>query len=182
MREVEGRVSILALDLSLTATGWATSIDEYGVWRSGDLRGTDRLINLAGWLHDTLLETEPELVVIEGYSYGSKGRAVFDIAEWGGVARYILSDNWHEFAVIRPATLKKFATGKGNSPKPTMRMELYKRAGIDVSDDNAVDALWLLAAAMEATGKPLFPMPKANVEALDKVEWPGVDVRIERMR
>jgi Holliday junction resolvasome RuvABC endonuclease subunit len=180
MREVEGSVNILALDLSLTATGWATSLNTYGVERTaGTFRGVERLLEYEHWVSKMLAHFTPDTVVIEGYAYARPNQA-HQIGELGGVVRLALAE--YPTVEIPPATLKKYATGKGNSPKPTMRMELYKRAGIDVSDDNAVDALWLLAAAMEATGSPLFPMPKVNVEALGKVVWPGVDVRIERMR
>lgn len=168
-------MTILALDLSLTATGWATSLDEHGVY-TPDSKGTERLHELYMWLmHATWADTdEPgvDLAVIEGYSFGSRGRSVFNIAEWGGVARFTLYRIGVPFVEVPPAVLKKYATGKGNSPKPTMRMELYKRTGLDIEDDNTVDALWLLAAAHQATGDPLWDMPKANVEALGKVEWP----------
>jgi len=65
--------------------------------------------------------------------------------------------------------LKKYATGKGTAPKPDLRMELYKRSGLDVADDNAVDALWLLAIGRELAGDPLWEMPQAHREALGKL-------------
>ena len=163
---------ILALDLSLTATGWATSLDEHGVYTPTS-KGTERLLDLADFLMEFCGRDElPDLAVLEGYSFGSRGRATFSIAEWGGVARYLLADYDIPTAEVPPAVLKKYATGKGTSPKPTMRMELYKRSGLDIADDNTVDALWLLAAAHQATGTPLWSMPKVNVDALDKVTWP----------
>lgn len=169
---------LLALDLSLTGTGWAAAIDEYGVeTEPGRLRGAERLTEWAGWLLYMIYEeARPHVAVIEGYSYASKNQA-HQIGEWGGVARYILHDHFVPFVEIPPPTLKKYATGRGNAPKPDMRMELYKRSGLDVADDNAVDALWLLALGRQLTGDPLWDMPKANCEALAKVELPeGVTI------
>jgi crossover junction endodeoxyribonuclease RuvC len=60
-----------------------------------------------------------DLVVIEGYSFGSQGRAVFDIAEPGAGVRFLLYRLGIPFADVPPATLKKFATGKGRSSPPT---------------------------------------------------------------
>jgi len=166
-------VTILGLDLSLTATGWAVSPDEFGVERTaGTCRGTDRLLEYRHWLEVMCDGYLPDKAVIEGYSFGSKGRAVFNIAEWGGVARLALVDKGVPFVEVPPSVLKKYATGRGNAPKPDMRMELYKRTGLDVADDNAVDALWLLAVGRELAGDPLWDMPKANREALSKLEAP----------
>lgn len=178
---------ILALDLSLTATGWAITrgdlVSSYGVATpTNGLRGVERLQKWQEWLDLRSPDDDSpgyDLVVLEGYSMGSRGRAVFNIGEWGGVARLTIYQAGIPFVEVPPSTLKKFATGRGNAPKPDLRMELYKRSGLDVADDNAVDALWLLAAARERYGEPLWPMPKANVEALGKVDWPELDGRTE---
>lgn len=164
----------LALDLSLTATGWAMSVDEHGVYQTGNLRGIERLTALQDWLIEMLYDHGPDIVVLEGYAMGARGRSVFNIGEWGGVARLAINQAGILYVEVAPATLKKFATGRGNAPKPDMRMELYKRASLDLADDNEVDALWLLAATHEAYGEPLWEMPKVNVEALEKVQWPAV--------
>ena len=42
--------------------------------------------------------------------------------------------------VIPPMTLKKYATGKGTSKKQEMLLQIYKRWGVEFSDDNAADA------------------------------------------
>lgn len=164
-------MTILGLDLSLTATGWAVSPDEFGVERTaGKFRGTDRLVEYRYWLKAMCDRYAPAQAVLEGYSFGSRGRAVFSIAEWGGIARLVLVDRGVPFVEVAPAVLKKYATGRGNAPKPDMRMELFKRSGLDVADDNAVDALWLLAIGRELAGRPLWSMPKINRDALSKLE------------
>jgi hypothetical protein len=47
------------------------------------------------------------------------------------------------FQAVQVGTLKKFATGKGNSDKEIMAQALQMKTGILETDDNAVDACWL---------------------------------------
>lgn len=171
---------VLALDLSLTATGWATTLNDHGVYGT-HAKGVERLNVLDGWLSGLVDASRPQVAVVEGYAYG-KGNQAHQVGEWGGVARLRLYSDGVPFVVVPPAVVKKYATGRGNAPKPDLRMELYKRAGLDVADDNEVDALWLLAAALEVAGDPLWPMPKANVDALAKVEWPSLSVLDGKLR
>lgn len=48
---------------------------------------------------------------------------------------------------VPPTVLKKFVTGKGNAKKQEMLLEVYKRWGADLSDDNAADAYGLALIA-----------------------------------
>ena len=57
--------------------------------------------------------------------------------------RLALIESEVPYVTIAPATLKKYATGKGNATKADMRMAWFQRTGEDVRDDDAVDALWL---------------------------------------
>lgn len=164
-------MKILALDLSLTATGWAITPDHFGTERAAGT-GVERLAEYKQWLRRMLLPGFDQ-AVIEGYAYGRHNKA-HQIGELGGIIRLTLHEENVPFIEVPPAVLKKYATGKGTAPKPDMRMELYKRSGLDVADDNAVDALWLLAVARELAGDPLWDMPKANREALGKVALPEV--------
>lgn len=168
-------LNVLTLDLSLTATGWAFTLDEHGVERAaGSLRGVARLAAYQHWLI-TLLDDHYHLVVLEGYAY-AKGNQAHQIGEWGGTARLTIHQAGIPFVEIPPATLKKYATGRGNAPKPDMRMALYKRSELDIPDDNQVDAIWLLAATHQAYQQPLWEMPQANVEALGKIDWPTLEL------
>jgi crossover junction endodeoxyribonuclease RuvC len=90
------------------------------------------------------LSQAPDLIVIEGFSYGSKGRSVFDIAYLGWRIREELErlrtgDNipWLE---VPPSQLKKFATGQGNANKEIILQQVYKRWGVEFSDNNQADA------------------------------------------
>jgi Holliday junction resolvasome RuvABC endonuclease subunit len=92
-----------------------------------------------------------------------------------GVVRLALHQSGARVLTVPPATLKKYATGKGTATKADMRMALYQRVGIDLRDDNQVDAYWLHALGHHLLGEPLVVMPKlpkAHVAALDKLTLP----------
>ena len=54
-----------------------------------------------------------------------------------------------EFKIISPTTLKKFVTGKGNSGKDIMLLEVYKRWNVSFSNNNLADAYGLARMAYE---------------------------------
>ena len=58
-------------------------------------------------------------IILEDYSFGSKGR-VFNLAENCGLLKHKLWENKYIFNTVAPTVLKKFATGKGNSNKDAM--------------------------------------------------------------
>jgi hypothetical protein len=72
---------------------------------------------------------------------------------------------------VVPSSVKKFATGKGTADKPDMRMELYKRTGIDQKDDNQVDAFWMREMVLNYFGQGSIELPKAHLEGLTKIQW-----------
>jgi Holliday junction resolvasome RuvABC endonuclease subunit len=61
-----------------------------------------------------------DVIFIEGYSYGSKGQAIFQIAENGGILKYRLNEQKLDYGIIVPSVVKKLATGKGNADKEKM--------------------------------------------------------------
>lgn len=79
---------VLAVDLSLTRTGLCDA-DGPTTYAAGG----DGLARLAA-IRDRVLgaAADAELVAIEGYSFGSKGRAVVSIGELGGVVRLALAE------------------------------------------------------------------------------------------
>ncbi len=71
-------------------------------------------------------------VFIEGYSYGSKGSSVLNLAENGGILRHHLWKQEFDFEEFAPSKIKKFATGKGNADKFMMYEAFKKETGIDL--------------------------------------------------
>lgn len=163
--------SILALDLSLTCCGWAST--ERG---SGTFAPTAKGMERLGIVLDTLVQIcafHADLVLIEGYAFAARGRAVFSIGELGGVVRYALYDSELPYVDIPPSNLKKFATGKGNASKDLVLVEAVKRLGYEGSSNDEADALWMLAMARVHYGLDGAPdLPKAHLAALDKIQWP----------
>lgn len=167
-------MKVLGLDLSLTCTGlagqgWTDTI------RPGDRRGADRLT----WVRAELLErylNGLDLVVMEGPSYGNQGKARqsghHERAGLWWLVRVALAHRGHPVAVVPPATLKRYATGKGNADKATVVREVTKRfPWFDGGEDEA-DALVLAAMGADHLGQPFAVMPQSHRAALAGVEWP----------
>lgn len=147
---------VIGIDPSLTSTGivvlrdgklelaeTAKNCPELGtIERVSLIR--ERIINIIENLSDGKKWQAPGLIVIEGFSYGSKGRSVFDIAYLGWRIREELeeykSDDNIPWIEVPPAQLKQFATGKGNANKEIILQQVYKHWGEEFSDNNQADA------------------------------------------
>ena len=71
-------------------------------------------------------------IFIEGYSFGSKGRGVFQIAENCGILKYRILEKGLTYETVVPSVVKKGATGKGNADKDMMLNEFIKQTKIDL--------------------------------------------------
>jgi len=126
-------------------------------------RGVLRL----NWITNTIIEFISDLrgtpiaTVREGYSYGSKGRSVFDLGELGGCIDLDLfrrrGDDDHHF-VVSPSVMKKWILGLGNVKKDTgYLMKVMAKTKIQFPDDNQADAymhaVTLRSAFMIAAGE-----------------------------
>lgn len=69
---------------------------------------------------DILQKESVQRIAVEGYSYGSKGSLIFNIAENGGIFKHKLYKFNIPFIIPPPTHIKKYATGKGNSNKNIM--------------------------------------------------------------
>lgn len=162
------RPSILALDLSLTGSGWCLN-GESGVIRSRQ-RGWDRIAEIT---QEVFCRTfGVDLVVLEGYAYAAKGQAVYQLAELGGIVRYWLYAHRLTTVEITPATLKKFACGKGNANKDQMIAAAIRRFYFAGSDNNEADAYLLWCMAREAYGGPVAKLPAEQAAVAHLLTWP----------
>lgn len=139
-----------------------TSAPQEGV--SGRLR---RYSQMATGVLEMIDESKPELVLIEGYSFGSKGCAVTQLAEYGGILRLRLMGEGFKVVEVPPSSLKKFVTGQGNANKIKVVAALVKRYGVEFENDNEYDAYGLarMGAAMCGWVTPT----KAEAEVLKKL-------------
>ena len=118
------------------------------------------------------------LVVLEGPAYSMQAQAgVHQRAGlWWLVADTLLDVSGCSAIEVSPSALKKLATGKGSGiSKADMRMALFRRTGIDVRDDNQVDAFWLREVGLQLLEDPArLDLPALNRSVLAKVDPDGV--------
>lgn len=140
----------MGIDASLTDTGIGV-LSEAKLWSKSYapkfMRGAERL----AWFRDQLLalirQVGPDLIALEGYSFGSRnGREA--MGELGGIVKLVALDTAVPVMIVTPNDLKLFITGKGNGEKSTVSKELYKRYGVDLNNNNQVDAAVLALMAL----------------------------------
>lgn len=163
---------VVGLDLSLTSTGIAYADGTVGRIQPAG-RGMARLAEILAGVRLALdcWETEPELVVVEGYSYASAGRAI-EAGELGGLIRYELWRRRVPTLDIAPKKLKIYATGRGDAGKPELVANARERLGYTAFQPDEVDALWLRALGLHLLEAPLADLPKAHTRALDGLQRP----------
>lgn len=108
-----------------------------------------------------------DLVVIEGYSFAGKFNNSLQY-ELGACIRMGLFEEEVPFVEVPPTNLKKFVTGKGNSKKDLMLLNVYKRWEFDTEDDNEADAYGLAKFGRALLGKDTG-VPLLHLAALEKV-------------
>jgi Holliday junction resolvasome RuvABC endonuclease subunit len=148
-------MNILALDTG-TVTGWAIRAE--GQYFSGtadfshDAKRESpgmRFLRFTKWLRELAHDHEVGLVIFEMAHHRGGAPTVVGV----GLTTHLLStcaDLGIEHQSVHSGTLKKFATGKGNANKQEMGEALTRRwpdLCRPITDDNEVDALWLLAYA-----------------------------------
>jgi Holliday junction resolvasome RuvABC endonuclease subunit len=93
-----------------------------------------RFSQISDWVFDILKDTfhKQQEVFIEGYSFGSKGQGIFQIAENCGILKYRLQELGVDYDTVVPSVVKKGATGKGNADKDMMYEAFVKETNIDL--------------------------------------------------
>jgi len=163
-------IRIMGLDLSLNGTGvvlpagWAYTI------KCKAAQGDGRLQIIRDQIRQYLADADADLVVIEDLPTHAHAAGVTGMVH--GAVRTEIMDTGIPYVLIAPATLKAFATGKGNADKAAMILSAYKRSGQEFADDNQCDAAWLRWAGMDHYGAPEFDLPKTQRDRLSKVKWP----------
>lgn len=125
-------------------------IIEYGKFNSQSedytIREVDKTLNvynICTIVKDIIDQHEPDLIQMEGISYGSKGSAALaDLAGLNFALRLSILDKDVEFNIIAPTSVKKFAVGNGGVEKDVM-VASWKKLDKNVSDitDIKVDDL-----------------------------------------
>lgn len=174
---------VLALDLSLTRTGFAADTDQgllLGHFCPGKVESTEkskaeRLDAFHTTVREWLREFQPDVVVIEDYSFGSRGRATFSLGELGGNVKRCIYSEGYEFTVVSPKTVKKFATGNGNADKEDVFRRAIKLASVEVYNNDQADAFFLYSMAKQYYDGVVISDSKKALEAIDSVDWPVLE-------
>jgi Holliday junction resolvasome RuvABC endonuclease subunit len=143
---------VLGIDPSLTATGAVLLVDgQLGAHRlvspPRELRGVGRLEWFYRQAWNLAADFGPiDHVAIEGYSYGSpNGMAA--LGELGGVLRLAFHVYGRPAVEIPPGTWRKQLFGRGNLPKDQVRVEAFKRHGVEFDSLDVLEA-WAVAMAL----------------------------------
>ena len=124
-------------------------------------------------LTEQILEhiSENDKVMIEGFSYGSRGRGVSTQYGIGWTIRTALYYKNIEYTEVSPGGLKKFATGKGNTSKDNMILPIFKRWNFEDDSDNVRDAYVLaqMGRALDGLEKTTKYQREA-LKAINEVE------------
>lgn len=155
----------IGLDLSLSCTGMA-AIDFNGYLVETATVKTKAAKGLEGRMHrfrhisacvtSFVAAYSPCNILIEGYSFGSKGRSIFDIAEAGGIVKSALiglgNDHILSIDELAPSSLQLqvtgFGGGRGAAKKAAMKAAvegIYGELGYKESD--MYDAIGLALVA-----------------------------------
>lgn len=125
-----------------------------------------RYMDIAYEVVDNL--AKDDVITIEGFSYGSKGRGVSTQYGIGWLIRAELIRNGYTYTEVSPSAVKKFATGKGNEKKENMVLPIYKHWGFEHPSDNVRDAYVLSQIAKGMNG--ISKLTKYQMDVLDKIQ------------
>ena len=113
----------------------------------------------------------PDKIIMEGYAYG-RIHQMAALGELCGIIKWEATNREIEVIIIPPTSLKKFATGKGNANKESMRDAANKERQKDglpwLKTHDEADAYWLLRIGEEIENESLG-LPKYRQEVLKQV-------------
>lgn len=163
---------VMGVDTS-TKTGYVILDDKGDVVNVGVLHHPPQENRFCRYAHYTREISElveaygVDLVIIEGYSFGSKfgHRLQYEL---GTCIRMKLYVDKVKFVEVSPTSLKKFVTGKGNAKKDLMLLAVYKRWDFDTEDDNEADAYGLAQFGRAIIGEPTG-VPAINFTAVENL-------------
>lgn len=163
---------MVGLDLSITGTGVSHTVEGAActhLIRTNPKDRDGRLLQIRDTIRE--LATGAELALIEAPTPRSPSSVVSGMVQ--AAARMVLLELGVPYGTLMPASLKKYATGRGTGDKIPMAMAAYKRGGVEFSDDNQCDAWWLWVAANDHLGSPVIDLPQLNRESLIKIKMEG---------
>jgi len=140
--------SILAIDPSLTATGYAyrKNGEVYtGRIQPKKMASAERLDYILKTVRHIHQMCSPSLIVYEGYAMGVRGGGrLFDIGELGGVLKHYFWGAGGDMLLVPPSSMKMFVAGKGNADKVAVAEAITEELGYVLPSEDESDAVGLL--------------------------------------
>jgi len=100
---------------------------DYPEWKTPE----ERFDLLSEWAV-SVIPGAVEKVILEGYAFGAKGSALFQIGENTGVLKNKLYHESIKIKTVAPTSVKKHATGSGRASKDDMYDAFYESTGINL--------------------------------------------------
>ena len=169
---VDGYSVAMGLDISLTSPAFAVICGDRlhaGTFKPGERRGPERLCFLQTMVASLVEQYKPDVVAMEGYAFGAKSQQ-HSLGEGGGAVKLALWGLRIPTIVVPPTTLKKFATGSGNAEKALVSKELFKHFGVDLTQNDEVDASAAALIARAIRFPTTLHLTKAQLTEIGKAE------------
>lgn len=93
------------------------------------------------------LDPATDKILIEGFSYGSKGRGISVTYGTGWCMRIYFEQLGFQWQEVPPSSLKKYASDHGNASKKLVGKAVKRKWGFESSSDDIVDAYVLARMA-----------------------------------
>ncbi|NUW45584.1 hypothetical protein [Nonomuraea rhodomycinica] len=156
-----------------SSSGWCDTTGETGITSMPLHEREPAITRLADRITD-FIGPDVNLVVIEAPAYSRHGGGAHERAGlWWRIVHRL--HGW-EIPVVEvlPNLRSIYATGKHNARKTEVVDAVARRwpSWQTRGDDNAADAVVLMALGLHHLGAPLCDMPAKNRTALDRVAWP----------
>jgi crossover junction endodeoxyribonuclease RuvC len=180
-----GHPVVVGIDPSLTGTGIASSngwVDVTGYKRPRaknpgitQLPHPERLAAMRHIL-DTVFTSvgNPDLVVLELPAVSRSGGGAHERGWFWWQLYNQIHNHQIPIGLLSPNQRALYATGKGNAAKGAVIDAVTRRFPdwATEGNDNAADAVALMAAGRDWLGHPIADLPKTHRAALDKAVWP----------
>jgi Holliday junction resolvasome RuvABC endonuclease subunit len=160
-------VKIMGIDPSLTGCGLALVVDgELKMTKvistpATETRGA-RLMTIATEIDKFVTDFEPTTVALEGYAFGSPFNRE-EMGEVGGVIKLTLHSLGMEPFVWPNTSWKKAVLGAGNVKKEDLKLPVFQKYGVEISDMNALEAFCVaMAEHLAQIGKAARPVVKTK--------------------
>ena len=160
----------VGIDLSLVATGIvAVGFGELQrtIRTTPETKFPERLSIISDAIEDVIMTAQPEVIAMESVAMMGTRDLKLPMVH-GAVLMGLHRQGIRTPLYVAPATLKKFATGRGNGEKSDVKMFVFQKWGVMLSDNNQADA-YVLAKIAQAIGDPELPWLKYEQECVDTI-------------